>query len=117
MLLKGLMEILKPKDPENLTELEQKHWPQIEAIKPRIGVTFAIKVRVGKIPHPMLDEHLIVSIEAFYGNRPLGKKLLKPGDEPVAEFSVNSKDEQKIRVQAYCNIHGLWENEITPVYR
>ncbi len=106
------MEVLRPKDPNNLSELEQKHWPQIEAVNPRIGTKFVVKVKVGMIPHPMTEEHQIVYIEVFYGNKPVGKKFLKPGDAPEAEFTIDATDAQKIRAQEFCNLHGLWENEI-----
>lgn len=106
------MEPQKPKDTNNLSELEQKHWPQIEAVNPKTGTKFVVKVKIGVIPHPMTEEHQIVFIEVFYGNQPVGKKFLKPGDEPEAEFIIDAKDAQKIRAQEFCNLHGLWENEI-----
>lgn len=107
------MEAQIPQDPKNLNELEQKHWPQIEAIRPQIGKKFAVIVKVGVVIHVMTDEHQIVYIECFYGNTPVGKKFLKPGDAPQAEFTIDAKDAQKIRVQEFCNLHGLWENEVS----
>ena len=105
------MEAQIPQDSNNLTELEQKHWPQIEAISPREGVRFAVKVRVGVVSHPMTAEHQIVYIEAFYGNKPIGKKFLKPGDVPEAVFEVMGKADVVFRVFDFCNLHGLWKNE------
>ncbi|MEM3483617.1 MAG: desulfoferrodoxin family protein, partial [Candidatus Woesearchaeota archaeon] len=34
------------------------------------------------------------------------RKMLKPGDEPEAEFEVK---EEKLQARAYCNLHGLWK--------
>ncbi|MBM2820318.1 MAG: Superoxide reductase [Candidatus Berkelbacteria bacterium] len=106
------MEVFKPKDQNNLTELEQKHWPQIEAIHPKIGTKFAIRVKVGQIPHPMTEEHQIIYIEAFYGSRPLGKIFLKPGDTSEAVFTIDAQKSEKVKVFSFCNLHGLWGNEV-----
>lgn len=106
------MDIQKPQDPNNLTPAEQKHWPQIEAIHPKIGQKFAVKVKVGELPHPMTTEHQILFIDCFYGNSPVGKIFLKPDDLPEAVFTVFAKTAQKIRVEAFCNQHGLWGNEV-----
>ncbi len=106
------MEAQKPKDPKNLSELEQKHWPQIEPYKPRVGIKFSVKVKVGKVEHPMTSEHQIVYIELFYGSRPIGKKFLKPGDKPEAEFEIFAQKPDKIIAYEFCNLHGLWQNEI-----
>jgi len=106
------MEAQKPLDSNNLTELEQKHWPVIEPIHPKENVKFAVKVTVGKVLHPMTEEHQIIYIEAFYGNRPVGKIFLKPGDEPKATFDVVGKAGEIFKVFEFCNLHGLWQNEL-----
>lgn len=106
------MEAQKPKDPNNLSELEEKHWPLIEPYKPRVGIKFSVKVKVGKVPHVMTPEHQIVFIELFYGNKPIGKKFLKPGDKPEAEFEVFAAKPDKLIAYEFCNLHGLWTNEL-----
>lgn len=106
------METQKPKDPHNLSELEQKHWPQIEPYKPRVGTKFSVKIKVGKVEHPMTAEHQIIYIELFYGSRPIGKKFLKPGDKPEAEFEIFAKKPDKIIAYEFCNLHGLWQNSL-----
>ncbi|PJE67561.1 superoxide reductase [Candidatus Shapirobacteria bacterium CG10_big_fil_rev_8_21_14_0_10_40_9] len=110
----------RPKDPDNLTELEAVHFPQIDIINQKVGQKFVFRVRVGVTPHVMTPEHLIMWIEAFYGNRPVGKVFLKPhsassgqaGDEPKAEFTVAGKAGEKIKAYEFCNLHGLWVNEV-----
>jgi superoxide reductase len=105
------METLRPKDSDNLTDLEAKHWPQIEPHKPRVGAKFSVKIKVGKVEHVMTPEHQIVYIELFYGNKPIGKKFLKPGDKPEAEFEIMAEKPDKIIAYEFCNLHGLWVNE------
>ena len=106
------MNIQKPADSNNLTPLEQTHWPQIEPYKPKVGIKFSVKVKVGKVPHVMTSEHQIVYIELFYGNKPIGKKFLKPGDKPEIEFEVMAKKPDKLIAYEFCNLHGLWGNEL-----
>lgn len=66
-----------------------------------------VKVRVGEVAHPMEDAHYIEWIELTADGKSY-KKFLKPGDKPEAEFCLSA---QKFSARAYCNIHGLWENE------
>lgn len=106
------MDIQKPQDSKNLTHFEQTHWPEIEPYKPRVGTKFSVKVKVGKVPHVMTPEHQIVFIELYYGNQPIGKKFLKPGDKPEAEFEVMAKKSNKLIAYEFCNLHGLWGNEL-----
>lgn len=66
-----------------------------------------IIVRVGKVEHPMIEEHYIewIEVTCSLGNF---KYFLKPGDKPQAEFYLgNIKNYQ---VKAYCNLHGLWKS-------
>ncbi len=78
----------------------EKHKPVLE--KTDSGVI----VRVGETSHPMESEHYIEWIEVITEHR-IYRKFLNPGDEPVAEFSLEA---EHISVRAYCNIHGLWKN-------
>src|SRR3990172_10544097 len=105
------MEIQKPQDLKNLTPLEQTHWPEIEPYKPKVGTKFSVKVKVGKVPHVMTPEHQVVFIELYYGNKPIGKKFLKPGDAPEATFEVMAAKPDKLVANEFCNLHGLWTNE------
>ena len=101
-----------PLDPNNLSELEQKHWPQIEPYKAKVGIKFSVKIKVVKVPHVMTEEHQIVFIELYYGNKPIGKKFLKPGDAPEATFEVMAAKPDKFVANEFCNLHGLWTNEL-----
>ena len=66
-----------------------------------------VTVRVGEVNHPMLPEHYIewIMIQTNFGNQ---RKVLKPGDAPVAEFALIPGDEV-VACYEYCNLHGLWK--------
>ncbi|MDO4550378.1 MAG: desulfoferrodoxin [Planctomycetia bacterium] len=72
----------------------------------------AIKVSVGEVPHPMIEEHYIQWIEICVGNH-VQRKYLNPGDDPAAifhNFEENSTKERPV-FREYCNLHGLWKSE------
>lgn len=79
----------------------EKHIPVIEKEGNKV------KVKVGEVTHPMLKEHYIEWI-ALVEDDFVQKKILRPEEEPVAEFSVKS---DKFTVYAYCNIHGFYKKE------
>lgn len=101
--------INKAADPSNLTELEKKHVPVIEA--PEIAVTeqsFKVKVTVGAIPHVMEDGHYIEWIKLSLNGYSLKEVNLKPSDVPVAEFEVTfSEDMIAVKEIEQCRIHGF----------
>lgn len=68
-----------------------------------------VRVEVGSVFHPMLEEHSItfIAIETKEGNQ---MKKLTPGQEPVAEFALADGD-ALIAAYEYCNLHGLWKTE------
>lgn len=80
----------------------EKHVPVIE--KKDNGYL----IKVGSVPHPMLEEHYIEWIEIIAGDKTY-KKFLKPNNVPEAFFE-DIKDEHFI-VREYCNIHGLYKSE------
>ncbi len=69
-----------------------------------------VKVQVGEVEHPMLDEHFIqfIVLETANGSQ---TKTLNPGEKPAAEFVVADGD-KPVAVYEYCNLHGLWMKEI-----
>ena len=92
------MELLEEKIIE---EGKEKHVPVIE----KRGSELII--RVGKIPHPMEENHYIEWIEVLC-DKGCFKKILKPGDKPEALFNIDC-DNYIVRI--YCNIHGLWKSK------
>lgn len=79
----------------------EKHVPVIEQHGDHVTV------KVGSVPHPMLDVHWIqwIILETATGYQ---KKDLNPGDAPEAEFAVT---EPVLAAYEYCNLHGLWKAE------
>ena len=92
------MKLLK----ENSTDAAQeKHVPVIEKI------SGGVKVTVGSIAHPMLEEHLIEWIEIIADGKAY-RQFLNPGAVPEAVFMVEADD---ITAREYCNLHGLWRTK------
>ena len=77
----------------------EKHVPVVE--KTEDGV----KVTVGSIPHPMIDEHYIEWIEVIADGKAY-RQFLNPGDAPEATFCINAEE---VTAREYCNLHGLWK--------
>ena len=80
----------------------EKHVPVIEK------VDNGYKVTVGSTLHPMLDAHYIQWIELLTEKQTL-IAFLEPNEEPVAFFAT---EEKVLGAREYCNLHGLWKNEI-----
>ncbi len=79
----------------------EKHVPVIEKIAD------GYLVKVGGVPHPMLDEHYIEWIELMADGAAY-RRFLKPGDKPEATFRV---DAEKVTAREFCNLHGTWKGE------
>lgn len=96
------MERIKSKyEGEEKSEESKKHVPIIEKLNG------SVKVSVGKITHPMTQEHHIVWIELLYDGK-VYRKFLKVGDAPEATFKVEPGN---FSARAYCNVHGLWRSK------
>ncbi|MDN5353035.1 MAG: superoxide reductase [Clostridiales bacterium] len=93
------MTLLDEKSADSATE---KHVPVVEAVEG------GYKVTVGSTLHPMKEEHYIEWIELILENKTL-IAFLKPGDDPIAFFKT---DEKAIKAREYCNLHGLWKNDL-----
>ncbi len=81
----------------------EKHIPVIEVNDNIVTVT------VGEVEHPMLDAHYIEWI-ALQTDKSNQRKVLKPGDKPVAQFAL-LPGEKVVAALEYCNLHGLYLKE------
>ena len=65
-----------------------------------------VHVKVGEVTHPMLEGHYIewIAIQTNLGNQ---RKVLKPGEEPKADFAL-LPGEEVVCVMEHCNLHGLY---------
>lgn len=78
----------------------EKHVPVYE-IKDNL-----VKVTVGSVEHPMLEEHHIAWVY-LKTDKGIQRKDLLVGEKPYAEFSL-TYEEEVLEVYEYCNLHGLW---------
>lgn len=76
----------------------EKHVPSYEVNEEKITV---------RVNHVMEEDHYIEWIAMAY-DKGICKKFLKPGEtaEVCFKYIHGSK------IYAYCNKHGLWENEV-----
>jgi superoxide reductase len=81
----------------------EKHVPAIKRDGDKVTVT------VGEVEHPMVAEHYILFVEVIAGNDVYRHDFVEGDNKPVAEFTVPA--DQKIKVRAFCNLHGLWAAE------
>ena len=86
--------------PNTVDASGEKHIPVVEV---KDGV---VKVHVGSIDHPMVEEHWIewIYLETDQGSQ---VKYLKANEAPEVEFVLGK--EKPLVVYAYCNLHGLWK--------
>ncbi|MDK2826873.1 superoxide reductase [Methanolobus vulcani] len=98
------------KDHDNLTEMEKKHVPFIEAPSEVIaGEPFDVKVTVGSVPHVMEEGHYIQWIELYLNGDLVGKEELQVSDEKAeAVFkAVGTEEMISVREIINCTIHGF----------
>ena len=69
-----------------------------------------VKVSVGSVTHPMTAEHYIpwVAMETEVG---ASVQWLQPGQAPEVVFALAEGQKAKA-VYAWCNLHGLWKQEL-----
>ena len=105
------MKIQKAKDLDNLTSFEQLHLPWIiipEFVKK--DEEFEILVKIGKVDHPMTDEHYIRGIQLCVDKECFKRILLDPPSHSETKFKISLKKDSMITVRAECNLHGVWQS-------
>jgi superoxide reductase len=78
---------------------KEKHVPVVEKIDG------GVKVKVGDVPHPMEEKHLIEWIEVIADGKSY-IQFLNPGDVPEAVFNIEA---DSVTAREFCNLHGLWK--------
>ncbi len=94
----GPMELLEEKTADATTE---KHVPVLQKIDG------GYLVKVGSVPHPMTEEHLIEWIELLADGKAY-RQFLEPGAAPEAIFHIEGNS---VSAREHCNVHGLWKGE------
>lgn len=69
-----------------------------------------VKVAVGSVAHPMVEEHFIqwVAVET---ERDALIHWFHPSEAPEAVFAL-APGQQVKAVYEYCNLHGLWKKDL-----
>ena len=80
----------------------EKHLPVVTWIDEN-----TIKVEVGSVAHPMLEEHHIAFVYVETENGGIRVDLK---DKPEALIALGGQ--KPIAVYEYCNLHGLWKTEL-----
>jgi superoxide reductase len=108
--------INRVKDPNNVSGLEKKHAPHIQAPgSVTKGKTAEISVSVGSVVHPMGPEHWIERVRLFTDTGlPLADvSFARTGVLPICDVHLTVEDETTVIAQASCNLHGIWESRHT----
>lgn len=106
------MKINRAKNPNNLTIMEQMHLPLViipEFVKR--GEKFKAIVKIGKVEHPMTDEHYIMHTELYIDGVIKENKYPESLKPVKAEFVILLEKDSIITVKEECNLHGIWESE------
>ena len=82
----------------------EKHVPVVEVEGANV------RVKVGEVEHPMTEEHLIQFV-VLVTEKGSQVAQLTAENEPKAEF-VLAEGDAAVKVYEYCNLHGLWVNEL-----
>lgn len=89
--------------PNTTDAAQEKHVPVIEVEGNKV------KVKVGSVAHPMVEEHHIAFI-ILETDKGVQRKALDPVGAPEAEF-ILAEGEKVIAAYEYCNLHGFWKAE------
>jgi len=112
----SLEEVNKVKDLENMSDMEKKHLPVIEAPeKVKAGEEFTVVVEVGKyLQHPNELNHWINWSGLWIDQRPATFCDFYPTvGEPRVRFriKIDSPGSYNLIAREYCNQHGVWVNQ------
>lgn len=102
------------KDSQNMTDLEKKHLPVIDAPgSVKKGEPFTVTVEVGRyMAHPNTMGHFIQWIELYSGDALLARAELVPEfSGPKVTFPVMLKHGHPLIAVERCNLHGMWASE------
>jgi len=117
----SLAELNKPEDWKNLTNMAKKHVPVIEVpSSAKAKEVFTVKIKVGGIDgveHPNTLGHWVNWLDLFAGERLISRIVFAPevSNGYTATLDIALNETAKLRAQAYCNLHGVWEGKAKKV--
>jgi desulfoferrodoxin-like iron-binding protein len=102
-------------DPANPTDHEYKHTPDISFKEKDANGFTRIIITIGKkgIVHPTLENHWIDYLTIYVNDKLVSNMVMENG--PIRGFGehyLNLKSGDKVKVEAGCNLHGIWENTV-----
>ena len=113
----SLTELNKPIDWNSLPDMAKKHVPILDS--PDVVKTnepFVVKIKIGGIDgveHPNTLSHWINWVALYAGERLISR--IEFGSELTDKYVVNIyttlNESTKLRAQAFCNLHGIWEGK------
>ncbi len=96
----------------SLAEQGKKHQPLVKIENDKL-----IIIIWRDIPHPMEQAHLIDSLDILQVSKAGLLRVkhfdLQADQEPRIEIPLSELKEWTYKIQARCNLHGTWEDEIT----
>ena len=108
----------KSLNPDEMSDLEKKHTPVITAPDSvKMGESFEVKVELGRyLAHPNEYGHFFQWIEIWLDETAVARFDLVPKasyPEVSVKIAINHAHEgrAKLKALAFCNLHGLWEND------
>jgi len=106
----------RPKDLDNMTDLERKHMPVISAPESVAkGECFEATVEVGKLlDHPNEPGHFIQCVELYAGDTFLARMDFSAMKTCPTMKACVALDHAHGSLRAYerCNLHGTWAAEV-----
>lgn len=107
--------LLRLKNRQNPSVLEQKHVPGIDvpgSVSP--GKWFDVKVSVGfMMEHPSTPDHWITKITLLADGREVAAVDFPKGGpaSPIALFKIRIENDARLEAVENCNLHGTWISE------
>jgi len=102
----------RPADPRNLTDLEKKHLPVLEAPETvAAGECFELLIEVGKLlAHPNEHDHFIQFLEVYADQTYLARVDFTAVTAcPKARLCLALEaPAERLCAYAHCNMHGTW---------
>lgn len=101
-------------DPENPTDFELKHTPEISFLDSDNNGFTKVKIHIGSkgIVHPTEDNHWIDYLKIYTNDKLVVFTEYENGPiRGYAEYYVKIAKGDTILVDAACNLHGIWSNK------
>ena len=103
-------------DPENPTDHELKHTPEITFLESDDKGFTKMKIHLGSkgIVHPTEENHWIDYLKIYSNDKLLVFTEFENGPiRGYAEYFVKLAKGDTVLVEAGCNLHGIWTNTAT----